>query len=399
MTAAYEEISEIWSEGRGWILVTISAGWLLLIGGQLVFPVVLPHIRAEFGISLTTAGLLLTAQWGAYALLQFPGGILGDRLGERNILVMSISIGLTGIGLIFLSPNFSVLAIGAVMLGAGSGLYGTSRFTTLMDIYPKRNGTALGISSAISNGGMAAIPLGGGFVAILLGWRGSFGVLIPFFVLITIGLWILVPRVTSDGDRIESLLTREPWEKIGSHILARDVILATSTMFLVMFLYQGFTSFFPTYLSSVKDFSESTATLMFGLFFASAIIIQPLAGVLADRFGPKPTMIGLSSVVGFAAILFPVAGSLHVVFILTIGISLLLGFMPVSFTYVIDYLPVETQGSSFGLLRTVYLTFAATGPSLIGYFGNMGRFDISFAILGVAAFITMAISISLAGTN
>jgi MFS family permease len=116
---------------------------------------------------------------------------------------------MAGIILIFFSPNFPALAIGAIRLGAGAGLFGTSRFTTLMDIYPDRNGTALGVSSAIANGGMAAIPLGGGFVAIILGWRGSFGVLLPFFVLTTVGLWLSVPRVTSTESNLLLPMTHE----------------------------------------------------------------------------------------------------------------------------------------------------------------------------------------------
>ena len=85
-------------DGRGWVLVVVAVGWALAIGVRLVFPALLPAVRRSFGMSLSTAGLLITVLWGAYASMQFPGGILADRYGERAVLVAAIALGGLGVG-------------------------------------------------------------------------------------------------------------------------------------------------------------------------------------------------------------------------------------------------------------------------------------------------------------
>ena len=71
----------LWSEGRGIVLLAVSVGWLVSIGVRLVYPALLPSIRAALEFDLTSAGLVVTVLWACYALMQFPGGLLADRIG------------------------------------------------------------------------------------------------------------------------------------------------------------------------------------------------------------------------------------------------------------------------------------------------------------------------------
>jgi len=67
------------------------------IGVRFAYPTLLPFFQTSFGISLSVASLLVSLLWVAYAVGQFPGGVLGDRFGEGNILVASTLLSLVGI--------------------------------------------------------------------------------------------------------------------------------------------------------------------------------------------------------------------------------------------------------------------------------------------------------------
>lgn len=56
---------ELWSGGRGWILLSVAGGWALSIGVRFVYPALVPYIQTEFGIDLAMTGLLLTMLWGS----------------------------------------------------------------------------------------------------------------------------------------------------------------------------------------------------------------------------------------------------------------------------------------------------------------------------------------------
>jgi len=57
---------------------------------RLVISPLIPQIRAEFGVTNATVGLGLSGMWLAYALSQFPSGVLGDRYGERTVILAAV---------------------------------------------------------------------------------------------------------------------------------------------------------------------------------------------------------------------------------------------------------------------------------------------------------------------
>jgi len=85
-----------------------------------------------------------------------------------------------------------------------TGLYATTRFTVLADVYPDRAATAIGISPSAGNVGTVLLPVALGGAAAALGWRAGFGAAIPLFAAAAVGLWLAVPGRTSaagsDGD-------------------------------------------------------------------------------------------------------------------------------------------------------------------------------------------------------
>lgn len=114
----------------------------------MIYPVLLPHLRTSFNLSLTVAGLLVTILWLGSALGQLPGGVLADRYSER--IVMTASVILVAVALMFVvtAPTPLILFAATGLVGLGQSLYPIARITILSDIYPNRIGSALGVTMA-----------------------------------------------------------------------------------------------------------------------------------------------------------------------------------------------------------------------------------------------------------
>src|SRR2546428_11548480 len=71
-----------------WALLILAwaANFVIRIG----FSALLPSIIDELQLSYTRAGLLASAFFYAYVIMQIPSGLLGDRWGRRRILVLGL---------------------------------------------------------------------------------------------------------------------------------------------------------------------------------------------------------------------------------------------------------------------------------------------------------------------
>ena len=153
---------------------------------RLAISPLVPRITAEFGVTNATVGLALSGMWLTYALMQFPSGVLGDRYGER--LVILTAVGATAVAslLIALSPSIGVFMLFTVVLGAGAGLH-YSVATTFLAKQFDDIGRAIGVHVAGGPiAGLAAPPLAV-FVGSRFGWRAGIllgtAVAVPVFAL------------------------------------------------------------------------------------------------------------------------------------------------------------------------------------------------------------------------
>ncbi len=375
---------ELWSGGRGWILLGVAGGWFLSLGVRLVFPALLPYVRETFSLGLTTAGLLITVLWVAHALGQFPGGIIGDRLGEGNALVASTLVSGTMIAIVAASNTPFVLFLGTALFGFSTALFGPARFTILSTIYEERNGTAIGLTLAAGEAGNAILPVIAGVLAATASWRLGFGVTVPLFFLMAVVIFRAVPRNVTEESAVDSL-SLETVRYVARGIAERSILIVTGVHVCLFFVFQGFTGFYPTYLVEMKGLSPGLAAGLFGLFFASGVAGQPLAGAGGDRFGTRPALYVVIGVATLALAALPFVSGLSEVALLTVVASALLGVTPLTQTFLVNALPEDMKGSGLGLLRTGHIALGATGPLVVGVVADLGFFDGAFLGLAVVS--------------
>ena len=380
--------------GRGWILVVVAVGWFFAYGLRFSFSVLLPYISAEFGLTLATGGALMTLLFLTYAFGQLPGGILGDRFGERIVLTGSMICLLVGLGIIVISTGFVAFAAGIILSGFGAGAFAPLRFTILSDLYSDREKTAHGVTLAIGDAGTTALPVVMGILAAAFFWRLSVGFAIPIIMLLVVFLWRIVPRRTAETSGMDEL-TADTFRRILSNLLRWPVLAVAGLLCLMSSLFIGYAGMYPTYLVVEKGVTEQGASFFIGLFFACAILVHLIAGTSADRFGGKPVIVGLLVVgtVAFSATPF-VATSSELV-IVTVLSSAPIGVITVALPYLIDALGDEGRGMGFGLIRTIYISIASLSPSVIGVLGNIGYFNATFVLLSGITISGIVLSVNL----
>jgi MFS family permease len=372
------------------MLVSISLGWALSIGVRFVYPALLPFLQAEFGIGLATSGLLLTSIWSAYALGHIPGGILGDRLGEGNILVLSTAVSTGAIFIVALAIELWLVFMGTVAFGLATALYGPTRFTVLTNIYSNKAGSAIGLTMAVGSLGNTIFPAAAAFIATYLTWRFGFGIFIPFFGLATGALWLAVPSHTSQPTSTVDEFSTRTIKQVGHGITHGSIPVIFGIQIVLSLVMQGFSSFYPTYLGTVKGLSPGVAATLFGLFFAVGAVLQPISGSLMDRIGSRKTLLGFLSVHVLGLWMLPFFSGLGPLIVITVLVSSWNGCIVITQTYIADTLPEELQGTGFGTLKATWMTIGATSPLIIGILADNGYFNESFFLLVVAGTVGLA---------
>src|SRR5436309_8969713 len=153
--------------------------WLLFIFAwatnfviRIGFSALLPSIIAELQLSYARAGLLASAFFYAYVLMQLPAGLLGDRFGRRRILVLGLLGGALAAGLTGLAGSFATLFAARALTGAFQGtLFSNDRAIIATVTPPDRIGLGQGVSFSGPGLGLTFGLVIGGVLVEILPWR------------------------------------------------------------------------------------------------------------------------------------------------------------------------------------------------------------------------------------
>jgi DHA1 family bicyclomycin/chloramphenicol resistance-like MFS transporter len=160
---------------RVWLLAgAVAVGQL---ANSMILPV-LPLLAREFDVTAGSAGLVVTAYFGGFAVIGIVIGPLSDRLGRRPLLLAGLAVLALGSAACALATSF--LALLACRLLEAAGAAGTPILSRAIvrDTRQDRDlAGALGLLATTMAVSPVLGPIIGAFLADTLGWRGLFGVL------------------------------------------------------------------------------------------------------------------------------------------------------------------------------------------------------------------------------
>ena len=156
------------------VISLITIGHSVSHFNQLVMPPLFLLMRDDMGLSFTELGLLMTMMYVVSAAMQTPSGFLVDRIGGRKVLIGGLLLQCTGVLLIGLAPNYWLMALAAMLSGAGNAVFHPADYAILnARVSSPRLGHAFSVHGMGGSIGWAIAPFLVLGMAGPLGWRGA----------------------------------------------------------------------------------------------------------------------------------------------------------------------------------------------------------------------------------
>jgi ACS family D-galactonate transporter-like MFS transporter len=237
-----------------------------------------------FNLTDTDRGLLHSAFFWSYCLLQIPGGWLVDRLGAKKALALGFTLWSVTAAATGLASTFTMVFLFRLLLGVGESVVNPAGMRWIRFNMPEeRRGLAVGIYQASAKIGPALGVVLATWLIEAFGWR-------PMFVLLGLGclLWLVpwMALVRDDDRKIESAQQKAsgaPPMPFG-RVLASPVIWG---VVLFTFAYQYclyFTmTWMPSYFVEARGLSLKNSGIFSSVSFLGMAIVAILAGWGADR--------------------------------------------------------------------------------------------------------------------
>jgi MFS family permease len=245
----------------------------------------LPLISKDLGLDATSKGLLLSAFFWSYALMQVPIGWCADRLNLRWLYAGAFGLWSLAQGLTGFAGSLGVMIIFRVLLGIGESVYlpGGTKIVSLLFRSPER-GLPCGIFDFGSRIGMV---LGGLILPWLLihyGWRRMF-FLVGFLALAWLIPWLLAfpARLGRGGSGPQAAEQEIAQPRRRGVTFNRNLLGICLGFFCFDYYWYLFVTWLPDYLVTVRHMTILQAGLYAALPYFVFGVSEPIGGWVADR--------------------------------------------------------------------------------------------------------------------
>ena len=172
---------------RAWFTLALLSSTLLTVffSETMLLPAI-PEIIQDFRISYGTAAWIFSAYLIVAAVMTPVAGRLSDLYGKKKVLLVLLSIYITGLIAGGFADNISILLTTRIVQGVGLAAV-PAAFSLLRDTFPpSKLAIAVGVfGSAYSAGSVVGLLVGASIIQ-SFGWHSTFLAIIPFSILVTI---------------------------------------------------------------------------------------------------------------------------------------------------------------------------------------------------------------------
>ena len=264
---------------------------------------VAPLMVAELQLTWVQLGSLIGLYMLPGAVFALPGGVLGQRYGDRRIVVASLALMVAGGFVTAAAHGFVVAAAGRLVSGAGAVLMNILLAKMVADGFTGRElSTAMGIM-------LTSWPVGLGIATATLGalathasWRVA---IVATALVAALGL-VLIAFVYRDPPRAADHAAKAAERRV--RLSGREIGLATSGGFAWGCFNASLVAIiaFGPGLLIARGMSLSDAGFVVSLAIWLTIVSVPIGGLITDRLGrPNLLIVAGSLVAAFFTLLLP----------------------------------------------------------------------------------------------
>ncbi|UFS58734.1 MFS transporter [Subtercola endophyticus] len=378
--ARIDRLSHLTKSHRA-IAVILAALFAFDVIDLSAYSLVASSIRAAWGLSLESLGVLTSMVYVGMFVGAIVGGRLADRFGRKTVILVAVatfSLGSLGSAI---APNFEVLAITRVLTGVGIAATSAILYVLVNELFPKSfrgrmMATVLTVGTIgaplIVGFSLVVVPAGMWHLVFVAGGLGIIVAAIAIKVLPESPRWLASRGRSDEAERLVAKFERqfqaahpqvtlpEPiveevktatksslWAIFKPRFIRRTLI-ATGLFFLMLSLQAGVGQWLPTILIERGYPAASALGITFILTFAG--IAGGVIGLfIIDRFERKWLLVGCAIVV---AVTFAAMGYIDsVVVIILAGIVNSLATAVIASgvaTYATEIFPTEIRAVGTG---------------------------------------------------
>ena len=400
------------------ILVFWCAFIMLFDGYDLViYGSVLPHLMQEWQLSPQTAGLLGAASLMGMMLGAVTLGMAADKFGRKNIIVICTILSSVAAALNGFAHETTTFFICRLLTGMGLGGAVPNLVTIIKEMAPTTHRNRL-INIMLSFYGVGAIisGLSGLFLIPTFGWKITFWLAGSCILLIPL-MYKTLPESISyliqkhkQADVVKTLKKFSPTHQhqanmhyvvettayqqklplIGLFTEGKAIrtFLIWIGFAMVMLMVYGLSTWLPK-LMNVGGYSLGSSITFLVTLNLGAIVGALVFGVIADKWGPKATLIlgYLLSATSISCLGFhPPAFILSLLLVVAGGATV--GSMSVIHTLAADFYPANIRSTGVSLCAAMGRFGAIAGPLFGGFLLAMNLpFEQNFMVFAVPGII------------
>ncbi|MDR3570343.1 MAG: MFS transporter [Syntrophobacteraceae bacterium] len=351
------------------ILGAVSVSHFLNDMLQSLILAIYPLLKSSFHLSFAQIGLITLTYQITASMLQPLVGLYTDHHPVPYSLSMGMGSTLAGLFVLALAPSYTLLLVGASLVGAGSAVFHPESSRVARMASGGRYGLAQSIFQVGGNSGAAMGPLLAAWIILPRGRED----LVWFSVAAAIAMVVLwhVGRWCKRGQAIIKKRVSLPVaNRESTQPVAFPMVILLTLMFSKFVYLSSLNSYFTFYLMEKFHISIKAAQMHLFLFLLAVATGTLLGGPIGDRIGRKRVI--WVSILGAApfTLLLPHVG-LAWTSVLTVVIGLVLSS---AFSAILVYgqeLVPGKVGMVSGLFFGLAFGIAGTGAAVLGKVADM----------------------------
>jgi MFS family permease len=376
---------------------------------RMVISSLFPFLKAEWHLTDTQCGGLVSAVYASIVLFTLPISILIDRWSRRKTVGLMAVLWSIATGLGAFTGSFRQLFATRSLIGVGEAGYAPGGSAMISALYPQeKRSWMMGLWNA-------SIPLGsaigvavGGIIATHFGWRHALGIVaIPGFIIAILFFFVKDYKTVGlvKNQPITDKTAHRKMVKMSIVDLFREFTQKPSLIFTyfgmagVVFTTTAMMTWLPTYFIRVHGMEVGPAGLKSSVVMLLAIIGAPVGGYLVDRWRKRRVN---------ARMIFPAISTLISAIFMFLGFTvfkgqlqyLLLLSMGISITAFISAAAAVTQDVVHPGLRAISYSIAVLvqnsigsmmAPVVMGKISDLTNIQTAFNLLPISLLIAVVL--------